>query len=199
MIEHPCLATLSGYRADSGFRRAAKALVSGARISRVSVGRRQLHQPGDRHATGRLAGAAADVAEGGESAGVAGAPVCDDLLLLLATAGWLFAQRNRRGVSTSWKSARRWEALDELEGRVSVAHRDLTEANRLLRQEIERHQQTRDELIRAKLAALGQMSAGINHELNQPLAAMRTYADNARTYLARNLEQAAWNLQQISG
>ena len=43
------------------------------------------------------------------------------------------------------------------------------------------------------------MSAGINHELNQPLAAMRTYADNAPHLPgARNLDQAAWNLQQIS-
>ena len=48
------------------------------------------------------------------------------------------------------------EALDELEGnRVSQRTLDLTEANRLLRQEIERHEQTRDELIQAaKLAAL---------------------------------------------
>ena len=123
------------------------------------------------------------------------------LLLLLATAGWLFAQRNRRRREHELEKRQvMQEALDELEGRVSQRTRDLTEANRLLRQEIERHQQTRDELIQAaKLAALGQMSAGINHELNQPLAAMRTYADNARTYLAReNLEQAAWNLQQIS-
>jgi two-component system, NtrC family, C4-dicarboxylate transport sensor histidine kinase DctB len=37
-----------------------------------------------------------------------------------------------------------------------------------------------NELIHAgKLAALGQMSAGMVHELNQPLAAMRTLSDNA--------------------
>ena len=123
------------------------------------------------------------------------------LMLLLAIAGWLFAQRSRRRHERELEKRQAMqEALDELEGRVSRRTLDLTEANRLLRQEIERHEQTRDELIQAaKLAALGQMSAGINHELNQPLAAMRTYADNARTYLAReNLEQAAWNLQQIS-
>jgi len=123
------------------------------------------------------------------------------LLMLLATAGWLYAARNRRRREReSERSAAMQEALDELERRVSQRTRDLTEANRLLRQEVEEHERTRDELIQAaKLAALGQMSAGINHELNQPLAAMRTYADNARTYLARaNFEQAAWNLQQIS-
>jgi two-component system C4-dicarboxylate transport sensor histidine kinase DctB len=122
------------------------------------------------------------------------------LLLLLAAGAWLYAERirNRREREREKRLAMQ-EALDELEGRVTQRTRDLTEANRLLREEVEQHEQTRDELIQAaKLAALGQMSAGINHELNQPLAAMRTYADNARTYLAReNLEQVGWNLQQI--
>ncbi len=123
------------------------------------------------------------------------------LLLLLATVTWLIAARSRRRREReSEKNQVMQEALLELERRVSRRTADLTEANRLLRQEVEEHERTRDELIQAaKLAALGQMSAGINHELNQPLAAMRTYADNARTYLEReNLEQAAWNLQQIS-
>jgi two-component system C4-dicarboxylate transport sensor histidine kinase DctB len=34
------------------------------------------------------------------------------------------------------------------------------------------------------MAVLGQMSAGITHELNQPLAALRTLSDNARLLLA---------------
>ena len=123
------------------------------------------------------------------------------LLLLLVTSAWLIAARSRRRREReSEKNQAMQEALVELERRVSRRTADLTEANRLLRQEVEGHERTRDELIQAaKLAALGQMSAGINHELNQPLAAMRTYADNARAYLDReNLEQAAWNLQQIS-
>ncbi len=37
----------------------------------------------------------------------------------------------------------------------------------------------------AGLAALGQMSAGLSLELNQPLAAIRSYADNARKFLER--------------
>lgn len=123
------------------------------------------------------------------------------LMILGATGGWLYAARRRRQreLETERRAAMQ-EALDELERRVDRRTLDLTEANRLLRHEVEGHERTRDELIQAaKLAALGQMSAGINHELNQPLAAMRTYSDNARAYLEReNLEQVAWNLQQIS-
>lgn len=56
-----------------------------------------------------------------------------------------------------------------------------------------------DELMRAqselvqasKLAALGQMSAGLSHELNQPLAAIRSYSDNARVFLERGRSDIA--------
>jgi two-component system C4-dicarboxylate transport sensor histidine kinase DctB len=123
------------------------------------------------------------------------------LLLLAATVvGLLLARWRRRREREAERRQVMQDALRELEARVDQRTLDLTEANRLLRQEIDEHERTRDELIQAaKLAALGQMSAGINHELNQPLAAMRTYAENARTFLDRgNLEQAAWNLAQIS-
>jgi two-component system C4-dicarboxylate transport sensor histidine kinase DctB len=50
-----------------------------------------------------------------------------------------------------------------------------------------------------KLAMLGQMAAGITHELNQPLTAIRAFADNAGVFLERgNLQQASANLQHIS-
>lgn len=38
----------------------------------------------------------------------------------------------------------------------------------------------------SKLAALGEMSAAVSHELNQPLAAMKTYLAGARLLLERN-------------
>ncbi|MCF8778462.1 ATP-binding protein [Vibrio sp. IRLE0018] len=45
---------------------------------------------------------------------------------------------------------------------------------------------TQDELIQAaKLAVLGQMSASISHELNNPLAAIRSFADNGRLFLEK--------------
>ena len=61
--------------------------------------------------------------------------------------------------------------------------------------------QTRDELIQsAKLAALGQMAAGIGHELNQPLAALRAHIHSATTLIGRGKgEQAVTNLDKMKG
>ena len=109
----------------------------------------------------------------------------------------LFAERERRTLA---------RARDELERNVEHRTRDLVETNRLLSDEIEERRraeeslrQTQDELIQAaKLAVLGQLAAGINHELNQPLAAIRAYAENARAFLARSRQDAAdANLAQV--
>ncbi|EHK64900.1 sensor histidine kinase [Achromobacter arsenitoxydans] len=44
----------------------------------------------------------------------------------------------------------------------------------------------KDELVQAsKLALLGQVAAGVAHEINQPVAAIRAYADNAAEFLRR--------------
>jgi len=43
----------------------------------------------------------------------------------------------------------------------------------------------------SKLAALGEMSAAVSHELNQPLAAMKTYLASARILLQRHRSDAA--------
>lgn len=61
--------------------------------------------------------------------------------------------------------------------------------------------QTRDELVQsAKLAALGQMAAGIGHELNQPLAAIRSHAHNGAVLLKRGRgDDAAESLARIEG
>lgn len=58
---------------------------------------------------------------------------------------------------------------------------------------------TQKELIQtAKLAVLGQLSASISHELNNPLAAIRSYADNALVFLQREQPQSTQdNIQRI--
>ena len=92
-------------------------------------------------------------------------------------------------------------ARELLEHRVQERTVDLTRANEKLRDEMSKHQDTQNELIQtAKLAVLGQMSAGINHELNQPLTAIRTYSDNAQSFMKLGkLETVSANLEQISG
>jgi two-component system C4-dicarboxylate transport sensor histidine kinase DctB len=80
------------------------------------------------------------------------------------------------------------QANDDLEARYAT----LKSTEQVLRR-------TQDELVQAgKLAMLGQMAAGVTHELNQPLAAIRAFADNARTYLERGQPgQASANLGHI--
>ncbi len=95
------------------------------------------------------------------------------------------------------------QAHDALERRVRHRTADLVQSNRRLQEEIQERKraeevlrQAQDELVQAaKLATIGQMSAGVTHELNQPLAAIRSYADNARVLLARQrVEDVSSNL-----
>ncbi|MCG8066394.1 MAG: ATP-binding protein [Candidatus Thiodiazotropha taylori] len=92
------------------------------------------------------------------------------------------------------------EARDRLEQRVQERTVDLHQEIEERRRIQEALQETRDELIQAaKLAMLGQMSASISHEVNQPLAAIRTYTDNARLLLEQErCADVSWNLEQIS-
>lgn len=100
--------------------------------------------------------------------------------------------------------ARRREELrrvyDELEQRIAERTADLTDKIADLERTEAILRETRDAAVQAgKLATLGQMSAGISHELNQPLAALQTFADNARALLERGRQaEAVENLQTIS-
>ena len=60
--------------------------------------------------------------------------------------------------------------------------------------------QTRDEAVQAgKMAVLGQMAAGVTHELSQPLSAIQLYAGNARKLMdAGRLEMVAENIDSIN-
>jgi two-component system C4-dicarboxylate transport sensor histidine kinase DctB len=93
------------------------------------------------------------------------------------------------------------DATEALEYRVEERTKDLVQTNARLVEEMTQHRNTQNELIQtAKLAVLGQLSAGINHELNQPLTAIRNYADNAKAFLkVGRLEPVENNLQEIGG
>jgi two-component system C4-dicarboxylate transport sensor histidine kinase DctB len=98
-------------------------------------------------------------------------------------------------------------AYAELNERVAERTADLSQANALLTREVSERTRAEqdlraahDELIQAsKLAALGQMAAGITHELNQPLAALRSFSDNTRVFIERGDHVAAnENLEAIA-
>ncbi|TQK13172.1 two-component system C4-dicarboxylate transport sensor histidine kinase DctB [Herbaspirillum sp. SJZ130] len=98
-------------------------------------------------------------------------------------------------------------AAAELDLRIAQRTRELTAANQAIAAKYDKLQQTetllrttQNELVQAgKLAMLGQMAAGVTHELNQPLAAIRAFADNSVKFLARGqTAQAAENLEHIS-
>lgn len=82
-------------------------------------------------------------------------------------------------------------ARHQLEQRVLERTRDLEALNSRLKEEVLEREQAQQELVRAqdellqagKLSVLGTMSASISHELNQPLGAIRSYADNAGVLL----------------
>lgn len=99
------------------------------------------------------------------------------------------------------------QAHDELERKVDERTADLSAANYLLQDEIaERIRAERtlraaqDELVQAgKLAVIGQLSTGIAHELNQPLAALRTLSGNGVRFLDRgDLATTRANLERIA-
>jgi two-component system C4-dicarboxylate transport sensor histidine kinase DctB len=95
---------------------------------------------------------------------------------------------------------------DELEMRIAERTRSLVDANASMESklselgEAERMlRATRDHAIQAgKLAVLGQMSAGIVHEIAQPLTAMRILSENARKLLTvKEFSEAEGNMVEI--
>ncbi|MFM0006900.1 ATP-binding protein [Paraburkholderia dipogonis] len=120
----------------------------------------------------------------------------------------LYAIQRRRAIAEKLKAQDTLRsANDRLEITVRERTAALTQANERMRQEIvERtraEQLLRDsqqEVVHAgKLAVLGQMAAGLTHELNQPLVAIKTLCENAVTFFERNQPAPAiGNLQRIS-
>lgn len=111
------------------------------------------------------------------------------LALLLALGFYLLSRRTR---AESRRIQRESEELRVLNRRLSAeigarkrVEKDLKDAEQSLEQA-------------SKLAALGQMSAAVSHELNQPLAAMKTYLAGARLLLTRRRpEEALTSFQRI--
>lgn len=130
--------------------------------------------------------------------------------LILAAIGiswWAMQQRRRRLEERLASRKALQRAAEELDRKIAQRTQELLEANQTLEAKYAKLKETehllrstQNELVQAgKLAMLGQMAAGVTHELNQPLAAIRAFADNAVTFLARGQgDKAGENLAQIS-
>jgi two-component system C4-dicarboxylate transport sensor histidine kinase DctB len=106
------------------------------------------------------------------------------VLLLIAVTLW---QRRRAVRQKLANQAALQAAHDNLESTVVARTAQLRSAQ--------------GELVHAgKMAALGQMSAGVVHELNQPLTAMRTLSESAGILLDKSrFDDVRGNLQRIRG
>jgi C4-dicarboxylate-specific signal transduction histidine kinase len=108
---------------------------------------------------------------------------------------WALYLRQRRRVLQARLGAQALlEAANrELEDKVAMRTADLTRTVETLEAEVGERQQAeqtlraaQDELVQAaKLAVLGQLAAGITHELAQPLGAVRTLSGNAIEFMKR--------------
>ncbi len=109
--------------------------------------------------------------------------------ILLALAFYLLSRRARVQSAAYFQESVELRALNNRLTREIAARermqKDLAVAEQTLAQS-------------SKLAALGEMSAGVSHELNQPLAAMKTYLAGARLLLQRQRpDEALSSFQRI--
>lgn len=114
---------------------------------------------------------------------------------------WVYVGRGLVGRITRLDDSMRTIAGGDLGADVPVEGEDeIAEMAESLRTFRDTLSDTQTELIQAaKLAALGQLTAGISHEINQPLAAIRHYARNAGLLIDKGRKaEAQENLDKIS-
>ena len=111
--------------------------------------------------------------------------------LLLAAAFWLVGRRAQVRSALAQRESAELRLLNV------ALQREIAE-----RERAEKNLQVAEQTIQqsSKLAILGEMSAAVSHELNQPLAAMKTYLAGARLLLQRKRsEEALSSFQRIDG
>jgi len=123
------------------------------------------------------------------------------LLVGVALLFLMLAYRRRRQKETE-KAA----VTELLKSEVARQTKELSKTNEKLEHEISqreavnlRFRAAREELAQAnRLGSVGAITASVAHELNQPVSAIRTYAENANKFLSRgNSEQTIKNLDSI--
>lgn len=120
------------------------------------------------------------------------------LLIFAVAAGVLIRAAETRRMQARARAAledevkRRTAELSDANARLVIESEERIEADR-------RYRESREELAQAnRLASLGQITAGVAHEINQPVAAIRTFAENGTTLIDRDApEKARENLARI--
>ena len=143
----------------------------------------------------------------GVEASVSQARIAAGLLCaVLILASWIWRLRRRRIAEQLAARKALEEARAGLERMVLDRTSDLLQANTTLKSEVaERGRAERElraaqqELVQAaKLAVVGQMAAGVTHELNQPLAALDALAAATTAYLSHaRVDDAVSNLARM--
>ncbi len=109
--------------------------------------------------------------------------------ILLAVAFYFASRRARARTALFQRESEELRKLNE------ALQREISE-----RERAEHHLNIAEQTLQqsSKLAALGEMSAAVSHELNQPLAAMKTYLAGSKLLLQRKLpEEALASFQRV--
>jgi len=129
------------------------------------------------------------------------------VMAITAISLWALYQRRRRLQERREARMAMLRLEQELDATIAARVQELRVANQALEGKYAALQDTesllrstQNELVQAgKLAMLGQMAAGVTHELNQPLTAIRAFAENAVQFMRRGqLSQVEENLDYIS-
>ena len=105
------------------------------------------------------------------------------------------------GVDYITKPFQEAEVLARVETHLALQRlqKNLQDKNQELTNTLQQLEITQDELIQSeKMAALGQLVAGVAHEVNTPLAAIRSSVANIAEFLQENLEQLPSFFQRLT-
>lgn len=122
-------------------------------------------------------------------------------VVIVAPFVWVYVGQGLVGRIRRLDESMRTIADGDLSAEVPVSGEDeIADMAQSLRTFRDTLSETQAELVQAaKLAALGQLTAGISHEINQPLAAIRHYARNAGLLIDKGRKaEAQENLDKIS-